>query len=42
MNTLRAAGPRRALVAPALFALLASTAVSAEVVKVEVGISGMF
>lgn len=42
MSGLRAAGPRRALVTGALFVLLASTAVSAEVIKVEVGVSGMF
>ena len=42
MNGLGAAGPRRALVAGALFMLLASTSVSAEVIKVEVGVSGMF
>lgn len=42
MNGLRAAGPRRALVAGALLVLLVSTAASAEVIKVEVGVSGMF
>jgi len=42
MNGLKAPGPRRALVVGALFMLLASTAVSAEIVRVEVGVSGMF
>jgi len=42
MKGLRSTLRRRSLVAGALFVLLASTAAAAEVVKVEVGVAGMF
>ena len=42
MNNLRSLARRRSLVVGALLVLLASTSVPAEVVKVEVGVAGMF
>lgn len=42
MQGLKSAACRRSLVAGAIFVLLVSATVSAEVIKVEVGVSGMF
>ncbi len=42
MKGLRSTALRRSLVAGALFVLLASAPLPAEVVKVEVGVAGMF
>ena len=42
MKGLRSLASRRSLVAGALLVLLATTPAAAEVVKVEVGVAGMF